>query len=677
MTARHVVSIQSMLSRSARFVLWGLRADERGKVAKLPLSPYTGTVCDAHDPREHVTYELALTCIGRFDHAAGIGLVLREGDHLFAIDLDHCATKGIVRPEALEVIRAFPGAYVEWSQSGEGIHIIGSAAHAPAHRCKRAELGIELYTTGRYIALTGIGARGSMATDCTAPLHWFAAKYFAPSGPAADGSDDWTDTPVPEWQGPADDRQLIAQMLAARPSAEAAFGAKVTLAQLWAGDEQALARAYPSPQGDTYDRSSADAALMAHLAFWTGKNHARMWRIAKQSALYREKWERDDYRISTVVGAARKCTSVYGARSKSALPPAATGVEAADRGPLLRPLSELITRPRRQEWQVKGVLEFGVLAMLLGEPETGKSFVAFDLAACIASGVEWHGRRIRQGPVVYVMGEGHGGFARRAKAWEVHHSMSLTAAPIFYSRAAVRFFVPGDVAALVSELDALPVRPAMITIDTLARAFMGGDENSAEDAGRFIAECDMLRERYQCTVVVVHHTGKNNGGRARGSGAFFGAVDAELVATRTDDVIVLACGKMKDGPRFPAMPFTFFDIRLPPDWLDDEGNVQSSAVLKPCSMPAPKDKALKPQRLGSKQEEVLVMFEAMIDRNPDGVSYADLREAMRVEKVSRNRCWEAVKGLAARGEIVVKGDLKAGDATLFPGEGRPDPSATP
>jgi hypothetical protein len=117
---------------------------------------------------------------------------------------------------------------------------------------------------------------------------------------------------VPEYTGPADDGVLIEKALSSAGSISQMFGTKASFRHLWEGDASALCQAFPSPSGDTYDRSSADAALMAHLAFWTGKDAPRMDRLFRRSALYREKYEkRVDYRNNTISRAIGGCKKVY------------------------------------------------------------------------------------------------------------------------------------------------------------------------------------------------------------------------------------------------------------------------------------------------------------------------------------------------------------------------------
>lgn len=106
--------------------------------------------------------------------------------------------------------------------------------------------------------------------------------------------------PVPEWRGPTDDVELIRRALRSKSAANA-FGARASFADLWEANIDALASAYPpSKQGEPYNASEADAALASHLAFWTGRDGERVERLMRQSALARDKWEREDYLPRTV-----------------------------------------------------------------------------------------------------------------------------------------------------------------------------------------------------------------------------------------------------------------------------------------------------------------------------------------------------------------------------------------
>lgn len=58
-------------------------------------------------------------------------------------------------------------------------------------------------------------------------------------------------------------------------------------------------------------QSEADLALCRMYAFWTGCDKDRMDRLFRRSALYREKWNRADYRNKTLDKAVAECREVY------------------------------------------------------------------------------------------------------------------------------------------------------------------------------------------------------------------------------------------------------------------------------------------------------------------------------------------------------------------------------
>ena len=155
-----------------------------------------------------------------------------------------------------------------------------------------------------------------MRCDDASPISvdmWLpAAPVIAPPPPVAQ---EWTTEPCPEWRGPVSDDELIRRALASK-SAAAAFGNRASFADLWHADPVALCRAYPASDrrdGLPYDASSADAALAQSLAWWTGRDCERIDRLMRQSALARDKWDRqsDPYLERTILGAVARQFEVF------------------------------------------------------------------------------------------------------------------------------------------------------------------------------------------------------------------------------------------------------------------------------------------------------------------------------------------------------------------------------
>ena len=232
------------------------------------------------------------------------------GDGWFFLDMDDCLVDGKWTPKAEAIYSSFNGALAEVSSSGNGLHIFGRCdPERLKDRRNKWDGWLEFYTDKRFVALTrgglSVAGGGTYADkDWTDQL-----LHFVPQrehlGDLPDGID-------PAYTGTDDDEQLIAQMLRSS-NAAASFGEGVTVRDLWEANVTKLAAKYPPYDGKgDFDHSSADAALMSHLAFWTGKDMPRMDRLFRRSALMRDKYEkRADYRRDTVQNAARLCKSVY------------------------------------------------------------------------------------------------------------------------------------------------------------------------------------------------------------------------------------------------------------------------------------------------------------------------------------------------------------------------------
>ncbi|MCC7193366.1 MAG: AAA family ATPase [Phycisphaeraceae bacterium] len=235
---------------------------------------------------------------------------------------------------------------------------------------------------------------------------------------------------------------------------------------------------------------------------------------------------------------------------------------------------------RPPQWLLRGMLERDTFALIFGDPGCGKSFLAIDWACRIATGTPWRGHPVKGGPVVYVAGEGRQGFGRRIQAWSEHHGVSLAGVPL-YQVPSVAIPDPTDLVALFTAIDtgiAAVGRPALIVMDTLARCFGGGDENSTQDMSKFVAACDLIRQRYDCTILVVHHAGHGDKSRARGAIALKAALDAEY-RLENENGLLLTATKMKDAETPTPVALRLVTVELP-DLLDDYENPVTSAAVE-------------------------------------------------------------------------------------------------
>lgn len=284
-----------------------------GKTDKIPLDYRTGNAADPHDPKNWTNGGHAIGIAKKWGEGYGIGFVFTKNDPFFFVDIDNCLSACGTKwnDNAERMLAAFPGAAVEVSSSGKGLHIIASGT-PPIHRTRDIhDLGMEFYTCARFVALTGWNATGSAALDFTPVLQWLAENYFPIGSTTFEGASwrvEWEFYSKrgadPEWNGSTNDEELLSRMLRSQSTANL-FGAKASFADLWEGNVEALEKSYPDPER-AYNESSADAGIAQHLAFWTGNDVERMRRFMFKSGLAREKYEREDYLPRTILASVGK-----------------------------------------------------------------------------------------------------------------------------------------------------------------------------------------------------------------------------------------------------------------------------------------------------------------------------------------------------------------------------------
>lgn len=268
------------------------------------------------------------------------------------------------------------------------------------------------------------------------------------------------------------------------------------------------------------------------------------------------------------------------------------------------PVGEMVAHLKPINWLVRSIIERDSVISFYGPPGAGKSLAAQDIACSVATGTPWHGHQVHQGAVFYLAGEGFNGLARRFRAWGEDRQEDLAEAPLYVSKSSAALTDPLDAARVVSAVEDLVagfgIIPAIIVIDTLARNFGAADENSTADMNRFISHVDgMLRQRWGCCVLIVHHSGKDSNRGARGSTALRGAVDAEYEVSREEGGPVrMVCRKMKDADIPAPLAFTIEGVKLP--LLDEDGEPVFGPVLCPSEYeePEPETKITRDEQIG-------------------------------------------------------------------------------
>jgi hypothetical protein len=197
---------------------------------------------------------------------------------------------------------------------------------------------------------------------------------------------------------------------------------------------------------------------------------------------------------------------------------------------------------------IDNVLDKSSVALLYGKWGSGKSFIAVDWAACIATGKAWQGRQVEQHKVLYLAAEGAHGMKIRADSWEAGWQNRIPDEQFTVLRRAVNLTDYRQVAELAALIDWGGY--GFVVIDTIARCMVGADENSAKDCGVVVDALGRLLDKTpggRGAVTGVHHTGKD-GRTFRGSSVFEAGADTVYSVLAEGHAINLNREKRKDGP---------------------------------------------------------------------------------------------------------------------------------
>mgnify|MGYP001089580389 CR=1 FL=1 len=255
---------------------------------------------------------------------------------------------------------------------------------------------------------------------------------------------------------------------------------------------------------------------------------------------------------------------------------------------------KLNTQPR---YLVKGVLPSRGLGLVWGPPKQGKSFWTCDIAAHVAMGWQYRGRRVKKGIVIYCVLEGQSGFEARKAAMEQEllkgvdpREVPLFIMPVKMNLVAQR----GELIKLIREELGDDV-PAMVVVDTLNRSFEGS-ESDDESMTRYIKAADEITDTFDCLTLVVHHSGWDTS-RARGHSALIGAIDVEISVKKSEDgkQVVSRVECMKDGQDGAEFSSELDAVIV---GKDDDGDDIVSCVIKPveAAQEAPRDPNKDPRK---------------------------------------------------------------------------------
>lgn len=285
------------LKQKKIWLLWNYMPGKNGKITKVPFSVYGGaTGTDEKYKDTWATYEEACAAMLRCG-ASGLGFKVPED--VYFLDADH---KDMADPLLQKLLKRH-NSYAELSPSGNGIHILGICdvkklpiiydekkqrdVLSGEFYQKNSAIGIELYigsVTNRFATFTG-----NVINDV--PLSEGTEAVLATL------DEDMRRTDKGKTHPSGDDDAMLFDVVAGLRRQKNA---------------EKFVRLYDNGDISGYgSQSEADAALCAMLAFRVGDDPETIDKLFRRSRLYRDKWERADYREATITLGIKACHGVF------------------------------------------------------------------------------------------------------------------------------------------------------------------------------------------------------------------------------------------------------------------------------------------------------------------------------------------------------------------------------
>lgn len=524
-----------------QWVLWGVGKNLNPKAVKIPRQAKnpTGPNASSTDPQTWAEFQEAHAWY-QIGDARGIGYEITPADGLVAVDFDHCLdTAGNLLPPFDEWIKALPG-YWELSQSGTGLHgFVRGTLPAGCSNKRRIdpqnadEREVELYVQERYIALTG-ALWGPQTTLADAPSAQpgidaiLEQMHMRPEDAAAGAAlPDVPDRPEEEITA------IIKAALAKSPDFYTLWNWTERPGKLGNESKDDIAFVCSAWKATEYELSAGD--LMHGL-------DASPWAQTKTNSPEKDHWDkwfacgaRKDgaYRRNTALRAYQRAkqdeaAKIEGFTSLAANLPAGGVFTAAE-------LDKMDLPP--VQWAVPGLLPAG-LSFLVAAPKMGKSWMALDLCLAVAAGGEWLGRKVNQGPTLYLDLEDS---ANRAQARMRTLLDGFTAAPETCTFRLLAPILGPDLFKILDEWIAANPGAKVVCIDTFQKIkpATGKNETSYSADYRICAPLQSWAQQHNICVLLVHHTKKGTGSAdifegINGSQGLMGSADAVLMLTKGD-----------------------------------------------------------------------------------------------------------------------------------------------
>jgi hypothetical protein len=266
------------LKEREQWILYKTELDLKSKkMTKVPYDIY-GNRASSTAPAQWSDFTTAVTTLNNGGNYTGLGFVFTEQDNLVGIDFDNCIKDGVIDTTVHEWIHKL-NSYTEYSQSGNGLHVILQANLDTSYKNVGSinKIKVEVYNKSRYFVMTSDiynGLNGIQARQ--KELDEFLYKWM-------EKRPQLTIDDLASEEAKYSDGEIIRKIVTTDKIADIFYNDDA-----W--------RSYEIGDGS---QSDADIWLCSRIITQT-RVPEQIDRILRKSVLYRDKWERDDYRRRTI-----------------------------------------------------------------------------------------------------------------------------------------------------------------------------------------------------------------------------------------------------------------------------------------------------------------------------------------------------------------------------------------
>lgn len=242
----------------------------------------------------------------------------------------------------------------------------------------------------------------------------------------------------------------------------------------------------------------------------------------------------------------------------------------------MHPVSYFKNLPKRQ-WGIDKLMYDRGTSAFVGDGGSGKSALMLDAMLCRAYGVDFLGRPVKQGFIVWVAAESIDEIYPRVYAWQLHNKIDLEQEPqIMFIDEHMPFNNSAEVESFIESIKAqaeeMHITVDGFVFDTYARCTPGADENNTQETKIILAAISTISQEFHTHVSVIHHT--NTRGSIRGSTVFKNDLDTVWIVSKDSGTIKMTCEKMR-GAETPAP----FSLKMISQILSDENADDTAPVV--------------------------------------------------------------------------------------------------